>query len=69
MGLRDSFLRIADYPATRGVPIARPPVRFSGAPDAPLRSPPTLGQHTDEVYAEFGFTPAEIGELRAEGVI
>jgi crotonobetainyl-CoA:carnitine CoA-transferase CaiB-like acyl-CoA transferase len=69
MGLADSFLRVTDYPGTRGVPIARPPVRFSCGLEAPLSPPPTLGQHTDEVYAEFGFAPAEIGALRAEGVI
>jgi crotonobetainyl-CoA:carnitine CoA-transferase CaiB-like acyl-CoA transferase len=69
MGLRDSFLRVTDYPGTKGVPIARPPVRFSSQPEARLNSPPTLGQHTAEVYAELGFAPAEIECLRAEGVI
>jgi crotonobetainyl-CoA:carnitine CoA-transferase CaiB-like acyl-CoA transferase len=69
MGLRDSYLRVTDYPGTPGVPIARPPVRFSGQPEALLISPPTLGQHTDEVYAELGFTPSEIAGLRAEGTI
>ena len=69
MGLSDSFFRVTDYPGTKGVPIARPPVQFSCAPEAPLRPPPTLGQHTDEVYAEFGFAPAEIVSLRTEGVI
>lgn len=69
MGLRDTYLRVTDYPGTPGVPIARPPVRFSGQPDAPLTSPPRLGQHTDEVYAELGLTPSEIAGLRAQGTI
>jgi formyl-CoA transferase len=30
---------------------------------------PNLGQHTDEVLAESGFSPSEIKSLRSEGVI
>jgi formyl-CoA transferase len=30
---------------------------------------PNLGQHTEEVLAESGFSPAEIGSLRDQGVI
>lgn len=33
------------------------------------REPPTLGEHTDEVLAEAGYTPADIKELRRDGVI
>src|SRR5438128_10878835 len=33
------------------------------------REPPTLGEHTDEILAEAGYTPAEIKDLRRGGVI
>lgn len=33
------------------------------------RPPATLGQHTDEVLGEAGYTPAEIAEMRAEKVV
>jgi crotonobetainyl-CoA:carnitine CoA-transferase CaiB-like acyl-CoA transferase len=33
------------------------------------REPPTLGEHTDEILGEAGYTPAEIKELRRDGVI
>jgi crotonobetainyl-CoA:carnitine CoA-transferase CaiB-like acyl-CoA transferase len=33
------------------------------------REPPTLGEHTDEILAEAGYGPAEIKELRRDGVI
>src|SRR6266704_2682576 len=32
------------------------------------REPPTLGEHTDEILAEAGYTPAEIKDLRRDGV-
>ncbi len=36
---------------------------------APQRPPPLLGQHTDEVLGELGYTGAQIDALRSEGVI
>jgi crotonobetainyl-CoA:carnitine CoA-transferase CaiB-like acyl-CoA transferase len=33
------------------------------------RPPATLGQHTDEVLGEAGYTPAEIAEMRREKVV
>jgi len=33
------------------------------------RAPPLLGQHTDEVLAEFGVDEAERARLRALGVV
>lgn len=43
------------------------PARFPGA-DAMPRSPsPTLGQHTDAVLAEVGYSPDEIAALKAAG--
>lgn len=69
MGLFGSFMRMTDYPGTDGVPIARAPFRFADCPDDRVGAPPTLGQHTDEVYRELGFDEAEIGSLRSQGTI
>jgi len=33
------------------------------------RAPPTLGEHTDEILGEAGYTPADIERLRRDGVI
>jgi formyl-CoA transferase len=33
------------------------------------RAPPALGQHTDEVLAEFGIDEARRAALRAAGVV
>jgi formyl-CoA transferase/CoA:oxalate CoA-transferase len=45
------------------------PIRFSRTPGS-IRTPaPALGEHTDAVLAEAGFTRAEIDALRAAGVV
>ena len=33
------------------------------------REPPTLGEHTDEILGEAGYTAAEIERLRRDGVV
>ena len=43
------------------------PVRFPGSDDGPKGPPPGLGQHTDDVLAEAGYSDAEIAAMRASG--
>ncbi|MDP3062452.1 MAG: CoA transferase [Chloroflexota bacterium] len=45
------------------------PVKLSGAPGAIRRSAPDLGEHTDEVLAELGYSRAKIEELRQKKVV
>jgi len=45
------------------------PYRFSESPGALRLPPPLLGQHTDEVLQDLGYTTEEIGTLRQEGVV
>ena len=44
-------------------------VHVDGRAVGPSRRPPCLGEHTDEVLAELGYTPAEIATLHEEGAI
>jgi alpha-methylacyl-CoA racemase len=46
-----------------------PPVRFSRTPAEPALRAPALGEHTDEVLGEAGFTRADVERLRREGVL
>jgi crotonobetainyl-CoA:carnitine CoA-transferase CaiB-like acyl-CoA transferase len=45
------------------------PVKLSQTPGAIDRAPPLLGEHTDAVLAELGFTTTEIAALRAQRII
>ncbi len=47
----------------------RPPVRFDATPTALGRHAPRLGEHTEEVLAEFGYGADEIAVLRVSGAI
>jgi crotonobetainyl-CoA:carnitine CoA-transferase CaiB-like acyl-CoA transferase len=45
------------------------PMTLSRTPTRLAAPPPTLGQHTDEVLAEFGFTADEIDKLKQAKVV
>ena len=45
------------------------PMKFSATPVQYRRAPPLLGEHTDEVLAEFGIGEAERAALRARNAI
>jgi crotonobetainyl-CoA:carnitine CoA-transferase CaiB-like acyl-CoA transferase len=51
------------------VPIASPPVRLSETPAPAVRRAPMLGEHTDEVLQEIGFTAREIATLREANAV
>ena len=48
---------------------ARPPARFSETPAEIFRCSPELGEHTNEVLAEFGLDENRIAELRGDKVV
>ena len=52
--------------ATRNIGV---PIKLSETPGSVRTAAPTLGQHTDAVLAEHGYTPDDIGGLREQGVV
>ncbi|HET7292354.1 MAG TPA: CoA transferase [Vicinamibacteria bacterium] len=45
------------------------PIHLDGASRSARRPPPMPGEHTDEVLAELGLTPEDVGRLRESGVV
>jgi crotonobetainyl-CoA:carnitine CoA-transferase CaiB-like acyl-CoA transferase len=66
-----SFLHAVDgYPGlARPVPVSGLPVRLGKTPVAPPDRPPTLGEHTQAILTELGYTPAQIADLEARQVV
>jgi formyl-CoA transferase len=56
-------------PLGRTIELLRQPVRLSRSPSALAVAPPDIGEQTDEILDEFGYSPDEIGALRSGGVI
>lgn len=57
------------HPLSDRLRLVASPMKLSATPVGYRRPPPLLGEHTDEVLAEFGYARAAIGDLRAQGVI
>ena len=58
-----------DHPTAGRIKHIGVPVKLSRTPGSVRRPAPTLGQHTDEILAEAGLTPAEVAGLRADHVV
>jgi crotonobetainyl-CoA:carnitine CoA-transferase CaiB-like acyl-CoA transferase len=52
-----------------GVRLAPSPIQLGGRPLPLRRAPPRLGEHTDEVLTEAGFSSDELVRLRGCGAI
>ena len=53
----------------RGMTMVGQPVTLSRTPSGSSSPPPTLGEHTNVVLKEFGFSTKQINELRAAKAI
>ncbi|HJV94504.1 MAG TPA: CaiB/BaiF CoA-transferase family protein [Albitalea sp.] len=57
------------HPLAGSVPLVANPIKLSATPVQYRRAPPLLGEHTDEVLREFGWTDAQRAALREQGAI
>ena len=57
------------HPEHERARVSAGPVQFDMETTSVRRRAPTVGEHTDEVFAELGLTEAEIAELRDSGAI
>jgi crotonobetainyl-CoA:carnitine CoA-transferase CaiB-like acyl-CoA transferase len=64
------LLKYVDYPgAPKPVPLADTAVRLSLTPGSIRHRAPTLGEHTDEVLRELGYSAQDIESLRKAAVV
>ena len=58
-----------DSPVRGRMELVAQPIVLSRTPSSLAAPPPEAGQHTDEVLAEAGYTPAEIADFRARQIV
>jgi crotonobetainyl-CoA:carnitine CoA-transferase CaiB-like acyl-CoA transferase len=65
-----NLFKFVDYPGSeKPVPLANTPVQLSETPGTIRHRAPTIGEHTDEVLSELGFSAGEVEQFRQVGVI
>ncbi|MFZ1909152.1 MAG: CaiB/BaiF CoA-transferase family protein [Burkholderiales bacterium] len=60
-------VQVFDHPDKPGFKLVASPFRLAEA--LPARPAPKLGQHTEELLKDLGYSPGEIAELKNEGVV
>lgn len=67
--LHQEMVRPTEDARGRKLTVLGCPVKFSGTPLDPPGPAPELGEHTDAVLEELGYSAADIARLRSQGVI
>jgi crotonobetainyl-CoA:carnitine CoA-transferase CaiB-like acyl-CoA transferase len=64
------LFQYVDYPGLdKPAPLMRTPIELSETPGEIRSRPPTLGEHTDEIMQELGYSQAQIAILREKRVV
>jgi crotonobetainyl-CoA:carnitine CoA-transferase CaiB-like acyl-CoA transferase len=69
LGLDKAYFQPVDFGSAQAIPIVRPPVRVGNGEQKPPTRPPYLGEHSETVLSEYGFSADEIGQLRNKGLV
>jgi crotonobetainyl-CoA:carnitine CoA-transferase CaiB-like acyl-CoA transferase len=67
--LANGYLAWVDHPQMGRIKVVGNPITLSDTPVSPPAPAPELGQHTEEVLLEVGYTWEEIAQLRESGAL
>ena len=65
----EQIIAESEHPIAGRLRQARPAALFSGTPTEHRHGGPGLGQHTDEILGDLGYSADEIAALRRDGII
>ena len=63
----NGYVRQVEHPEYGPITVVGNPIHLSATPTEPSVVAPHIGQHTEEVLLEAGFTWEDIDELRTDG--
>jgi len=67
--LANDFFTEVVHPSGRKIRLIASPAKFSRTPASIRTTAPELGQHTEEVLLEIGYSWKDLGDLKEKGVI
>jgi len=67
--IANDYFTFVDHPTFGRTKMTGFPWDFSETPPSIRRVAPELGEHTEEILQELGYTQQDIAELRQEGAI
>jgi len=67
--LANDFFTEVEHPGGRQIKLISSPAKFNGTPESIKVTAPELGQHTEEVLLEMGYSWEDLAGLKDKGVI
>lgn len=65
----NQMIKTLQHPIVGELKVVGIPVKMSITPGEIRLAPPLVGQHTDEILSEFGYTAEEIAKFQGKGII